>query len=405
MKVRLLLVGVLVAASGGIGGVASAAGSCETPRVNVLTDAEAAVSRPALRAPSEYALSNVYAQNQLVTKPQFVYAEAGPQYAGAFEALAPAGTPPPPRAVSAYPSDDIPDDDEESWGGTSTTEVTSTSALATSAGSHDPGVEGLSLDSGRSFVTTVVECETTTIIAGWKANNVVVGAGTAYEQLGETVTLVVGPDGSSADVEVTAVRADEGGEVPVEGRPLDPFTDPMREGGGPTLEAGEPRTETADGYASATGGGFNFLFADPETGQGANYRIGSVVATITVLGELTEPIAPPVTAITPETIPAAPPVQPTAEGTTSARTGTPPAPSAEAVRTVETQLVSDVEALTLEVSDRNWLPLWALLAVAVLGGSWWATVAVGRHDYPTLDWIARRSGRSGARFIAQYLRW
>lgn len=387
------------------GGPVAAQSDCESPRVHVLSDAEAAVTRPALRSPSEYALSNVYALNQVATRPQFTYAEAGPQYTGAFEALAPPGSPTSPRAVSAYPSEDIPDDDDEVWGGTSTTNVTSTSATASSTATPDLGIPGVVLAGGESFVSTIVDCETVTIVAGWTVSDIDLGPGLAFEQLGETVTLVVGPDGSSADVHTTAVRA-EGLDLPIEGRPLDPFTDPIQENGGQTLEVGEPRTETGDGYAAASGGGFNFLFLDPEAGQGAGFRIGAVEAKINVLGEIPPPSEPtPVSQETVQPIIVPPAQGPTDIGTDSVSTGTPPAPSEQAAASIEAQLVRNTTATTLEVRTRNWLPLWALFAVVALAGVYAGALAVGRRSYPTLDWIARRSLRSATRFASLYLRW
>lgn len=409
-RVLLGIVALSAALAGPAGGsalgIAGAQESCESPRVHVLSEGEAAVSRPALRSPSEYALSNVYALNQVATRPQYTYAEAGPQYTGAFEALAPPGSPPPPRATAAYPSEDIPDDDEEVWGGTSTTGVTSNSATASSSAAEDIGIEGiLGLKGGTSFVSTVVDCETVTIVAGWTVSDITIAPGLAFEQLGETVTLVVGPDGSAADVDTTAIRSD-GVELPIDGRPLDDVTDPIRENGGPTLEAGEPRTETGDGYAAATGGGFNFMFLDPEAGQGAGFRIGSVEATINVLGEIPPPRSSDGGADdVPESITVPPAQGPTTVGTDSDSTGTPPAPSEQATASIDAQLVRNTTATTLEVGTRNWLPLWALLAATALALVYAGSVAVGRTSYPTLDWIARRSIRSASRFVSLYLRW
>ena len=404
MKARLAFVATVVAAASLVPAAGASAGACDTPLVNVLAAGEAAVSRPALRSPSEYALSNVYALNELATKPQFVYSEAGPQYAGAFEALAPAGSPSPPRSVSGYPSEDQPDEHEVDWGGRSTTSVTPVSAVAMSTGAAAVGAGDLVLDGGRSFISTAVECETVTIIAGYQLNDVTLASGLEYEQLGETVTIVVGPNGSSADVEVHAVRAGDD-EVPIEGRPLDPFTDPMAEGGGPTVEAGEPRTETGDGFAKASGGGFNVLQLDPETGQGAGYRIGSVEATINVLGELAPP-APDAPVDEPiESVVVPPPTGPTTTGVGSSQTGSPPPPAAAAEESLALELIRDTTSMTLEVTSRNWLLAWALLALVVVGGAWGGVVAVGRDTFPTFDWIARRSTNGAARFVATYLRW
>lgn len=395
------LVGLSVAAPAqGVG-----AQDCAAPTVNVLTSVEAAVTRPALRSPAEYGLSNVYAMNELATKPQFVYSEAGPQYAGAFEALAPAGTPPPPRSVAAHPSQDIPDDDEEDWGGRSRSTVTPVSAFASSVGAPPLGI-GIASDVARSFATTVVECDVITVIAGWSAADVVAPDGTSFELLGETVTLVVGPSGSSSSVEVTAVAPDGTSLVPLAGRPLDPLTDPIRDNGGPSLDVGEARTATAPGSASASGGGFDLLFTDPESGQGAAFRIGSVQASIEVLGPLVAnsarpgsiPAVPPSTGSTPSAAAAG-------VGDRTSVTGAPPAPSSSATELVETVLVQDISTQLLEVGRRDWRLAAALAALLTLAAATGGAFAVGRHRYPTLDWIARRSERGSVRFVRQYLRW
>ena len=251
-----------------------AASFCNLEPAEALTASEAAVSRPALRSPSEYALSNVYARTELATRPDFVYAEAGPQYAGAFEALLPVGAPPPPRAVSAFPSEDIPDSDREDWGGHSETKVTSNSAFADLNRVDRSRRSGATAEAARSFTSTVVECNVITVIAGWSATNVTFPSGPSFERLGQQVTLVVGPSGSSAKVDTATVPA---------GRPFAPFTDPMEQGGGPKLEVGDPTTAAAAGSATASGGGFYFLQTDPATGQGAGYRIGAVEASVRVI--------------------------------------------------------------------------------------------------------------------------
>ncbi len=405
MRARLALAATVVAAATLVPVVPSSAQACDTPLVNVLAAGEAAVSRPALRSPSEYALSNVYALNELATKPQFVYSEAGPQYAGAFEALAPPGSASPPRSVSGYPSEDQPDQHEEDWGGISTTSVTPTSAVATSTGAAAVGVGDLVLDGGRSFISTAVECETVTIIAGWQFTDVTLAPGLEFEQLGETVTIVVGPDGSSSDVEVHAIRAGEAVDLPIEGRPLDPFTNPMAAGGGPTVEVGEPRTETGDGFAKASGGGINVLQLDPETGQGAGYRLGSVEAAINVLGELAPPASDAPVDEPIESVVVPPPTGPTTTGVDSSQTGSPPPPAAAAEESLALELIRDTTSMTLEVTSRNWLLAWAFLALVVVGCAWGGVVAVGRNTYPTFDWIARRSADGAVRFVATYLRW
>lgn len=370
------------------GGV-DAAAPCNVEPAQALTSSEAAVSRPALRSPSEIPLSNVYARTELATRPDFVYAEAGPQYAGVFEALLPAGTPPPPRAVSAFPSEDIPDADTEDWGGTSETKVSSSTAFATSTGSTDLGVPGVTVESARSFTSTVVECNVITIIAGWSAADVTFPDGPSFERLGQQVTLVVGPSGSSAKVESTTVPT---------GRPVAPFTDPMEQGGGPKLEIGDPTTATAAGTASASGGGFYFLQTDPASGQGAGYRFGSVEASIRVL---VPGAAKTSGAAQPKNLP----TRPTPTRAAVSTTGDAPAPSAAAIEPVRTVLVSDTVTDLLEVTSPNLAALGLFATLFAFASAAVATVAVGRRRFPTLDWIARRAAAATGRFVVTYLRW
>lgn len=382
---------------------------CDAPTVNALTFAESAVSRPALAAPSEYPVSSVYSIVEQATKPLFTYAEAGPQYAGAFEALVPAGTPPPPRAASAYPSEDIPDEDDETWGGSSRTEVTPVSAAATSVGAGGQDLSGATADSSRSWVVSRVDCDVVTVVAGWEANSVVLAPGASVQQLGQTLTLVVGPDGSSADVETTVVGA-SGVIVPSDGRPGDPFADPTRENGGPTLDAGDPRTEVGDDFARASGGGFDFFFGDPESGQGAGYSFGGLNATIDVLGVL-EPVdlrAPPDPAVERDDLPVAPARVPEAVGAESAAVGTPPAPSSAALETVEAieaRTITDALVSSVTVERRDWWPLFGLIGFVALLASIAGGVQVGRRFDPTLEWVAQKSVAVADRFAAVYLRW
>lgn len=406
---RARLVAAVVVLTASTPAAVLAAPACDEPTVNTLIAAEAAVSRPALRSPSELALSNVYSQVEQATKPAFVYAEGGPQFAGAFEALTPPGTPPPPRAVAAFPSEDIPDDDTEDWGGTSRATVTPVSGTATSSGGRALGVGDATAEHARSWVSSTVECDVITVIAGWSASNVVFAPGVTATEMGERVTLVVAPTGSSADVEITLVGLEGAESATIEGRPLDPFTDPMRENGGPTVEAGEARAESGPEGAFASGGGFNFLFTDPETGQGAGYRIGSLEAKVEVLGELTSasPIvadAPPVVAA-PALLPSATapaPVTPAAP--TRSVTGAPPPPSSTALE-IERAASTDVVFSAVTVTTRTWLPLVAFLATVASIAAAYGAARVNRERFPTLDWLLAKSDRKALRFLAVYLRW
>lgn len=396
--------------------VPAGAQSCDAPTVNTLVAAEAAVSRPAINSPSEIPLSSVYANLSQATKPAFVYAEAGPQFAGVFEALAPPEAPPPPRAVAGYPSEDVPDDDTVDWGGRSRAAVTSISAFAESTGSGPLGDGELTVDSSRSWVTSIVECDVVTVIAGWEANNVTVAPGSTVQQLGQVVTLVVGPDGASADVDTTVVGAEGFGEVPVEGRPLAPFADPTAENGGPVLDVGDPRTEASEDGASASGGGFSFLFLDPEAGQGAGYRIGSVNAQIDILGPLEQASPAPVEVTTTQAAPpttaaaavsAPPPTTAPARPSRPAATtvvGTPPPPSPSAVATAATGvLATDLTDITIRTT--NWYPLIVAIGSLFLFAQVTAIIRVGRRWDPTLDWIVRHGDRLRERFHRTYLRW
>lgn len=378
----------------------SAGPDCSQPTVQALVSAESAVSRPAIASPAEYGLSNVYSLIEQATKPLFTYAEAGPQYAGAFEALTPAGSPPPPRAVSAYPSEDIPDSTDADWGGTSHTEVTPISASATSSGARELGTGGATSRSSRSWATSVVECDTVTVIAGWHASDVVLAPGVTAEELGEVLTLVVGPTGSSAKTDVTVVGVNGAEVVPVSGRPADPFTDPMREGGGPRVEVGEPRTTAEDTTASASGGGFNFLLTDPATGQGAGYRVGSINARIEILGALVgarpmEVAPPPTPVVVPEVAAPSPAV---------AIVGAPPPPSPVAVEAALATF-TDTTISTIRVRTRSWTWLAVLLASALVVAGMVATQRTWRTRFPTADWLVRHGHRMSRRFSAVYLQW
>lgn len=377
----------------------SAGPDCSQPTVQALVSAESAVSRPAIASPAEYGLSNVYSLIEQATKPLFTYAEAGPQYAGAFEALAPAGSPPPPRAVSAYPSEDIPDSTDADWGGTSHTEVTPISASATSSGARELGGGGATSRSSRSWATSVVECDTVTVIAGWHASDVVLAPGVTAEELGEVLTLVVGPTGSSAKTDVTVVGVNGAEVVPVSGRPADPFTDPMREGGGPRVEVGEPRTTAEETRASASGGGFNFLLTDPATGQGAGYRVGSINASIQILGPLAGArpveVAPPTPVVLPEVAAPSPAV---------AVVGAPPPPSPVAVEAALATF-TDTAISTISVRTRSWTWLVVLLASALLVAGMVVTQRTWRKRFPTADWLVRHGHRMSRRFSSVYLQW
>lgn len=380
----------------------SAGPDCSQPTVQALVSAEAAVSRPVIASPAEYGLSNVYSLIEQATKPLFTYAEAGPQYAGAFEALAPAGSPPPPRAVSAYPSEDIPDSTDADWGGTSHTEVTPISASAASSGARELGAGGATSRNSRSWATSVVECDTVTVIAGWHASDVVLAPGVTAEELGEVLTLVVGPTGSSAKTDVTVVGVNGAEVVPVSGRPADPFTDPMREGGGPRVEIGEPRTTAEDTTASASGGGFNFLLTDPATGQGAGYRVGSINARIEILGPLVgapPEVTPPVTAVVlPDVVAPSPP------SPAVAVVGAPPPPSPVAVEAARATF-TDTAISTIRVRTRSWTWLAVLIASALMVAGMVVTQRSWRTRFPTADWLVRHGHRISRRFSAVYLQW
>lgn len=377
----------------------SAGPDCSKPTVQALVSAESAVSRPVVASPAEYGLSNVYSLISQATKPQFAYAEAGPQYAGAFEALAPAGTPPPPRAVSAYPAEDIPDSTDADWGGTSHTRVTPISASATSNGARELGSGGATSRSSRSWATSIVECDVVTVIAGWHASDVVLAPGVTAKELGEVLTLVVGPSGSSSKSELTVVGVSGAEVVPASGRPADPFTDPIRENGGPRLEVGETRTSADKAAASASGGGFNFLLTDPSTGQGAGYRIGSINAKIEVLGPLADVLPSGVTPPTPTA-----PTVPVSSAPGMAVVGTPPPPSPVALEAAR-DMVTETTISMVSVKTRSWYWLAVLIASALVAAGMAVTRQTWRTRFPTADWIVRHANRLGLRFSAVYLKW
>ncbi len=408
--VRAVLATATLASALMVASPSPAGADCEQPTVHALITAEAAVTRPALAAGSEMPLSNIYSLLEQATRPLFTYAEAGPQYAGAIEALLPTSLPPLPRSVSAHPSTDIPDEHTEDWGGQSMTAVTPTSASATSIGGRSLGVGGITAETVRSWVTSTVECDVVTVIAGWALSEVALAPGLTVEQIGERVTLVVGPEGSSADVETTLVGV-EGVPIPdLDGRLTDGVTDPITENGGPVLEVGEPRTEADEDGASASGGGFNFLLTDPATGQGAGFRIGSVNVSIEVLGALTPRDS---SSVAEDSNPfegggalagIPPSIDPPANVAPHSTSGTPPEPSAAALE-VERVSVTNTVLSSVEVTTRSWYPVVLATAVLLALG---ATVGVGRLSrkrFPTLDWLFVKSDRRILRFLAVYLRW
>ena len=378
---------------------ASAGPDCSQPTVQALVAGEAAVSRPVIASPGEYALSNAYSLVEVATKPQFTYAEAGPQYAGAFEALLPAGSPTLVRAVSAFPSEDIPDENEARWGGTSRTRVTANSASSASTGLPLGELSGITADSARSWVTATVECDVVTVLAGWEMTNVVVVPGVGARLLGESLTLVVGPDGASASVDTTLVGAEGIDEVPVEGRPTDPFTDPMAASGGPRVDVGEPRTHTDATGASASGGGFNFLLTDPDTGQGAGFRIGSINADIKILGTLSS--GSPRSGGPNGADDGA---EGSGVGLDRAVTGSPPPVSPTAVAAAR-EVVRGTEVSSIVTTERSWFWPLAALAAALLVVAAGGLGLVDERRFPTLAWIVRRADRLRSRFTTVYLRW
>lgn len=404
---RLALAAAAVALAVSTPATSGAQPDCSTPTTNALLSAEAAISRPALRSPTEYGLSNTYAQIEQATFPQYVYAEAGPQFAGAFEALAPAGTPPPPRAVAAYPSEDIPDEATSDWGGVSHAQVTSTSSSASSSGGRELGVGEATAENSRAWVASTVECDVITVIAGWSASNVVLAPGVTATEMGERVTLVVSPTGSSADIEVTLVGLEGAEDATIEGRPLDPISEPTREGGGPTVEAGEPHAESGADGAYASGGGFNLLFVDPEAGSGAGYRIGSIEAKVDVLGDIAVATSPDVSEPVPVVDqPVISPPAPIAAAPAPTRsvTGSPPPPSETALQ-IERVATTDVAFSAVTVTTRSWFPLAVFLAVLATVATSYGTARVNRERFPTLDWLFVKGDRKALRFVATYLKW
>ena len=396
-----ILVALAVGASWLPVSVAGAEATCEVPTIQALIASEAAVGRPVLRAPSEMALSNVYSLIEQATSPPFAYAEAGPQFTGVFEAIAPPGSPPPPRAVAAFPAEDVPDLDEEDWGGRSTTSVTATTASASSVvdgGAVDLG--GVTAEAARSWTATDVSCDVITVVAGWSASGVVLAPGIAIGQIGQEVTLVVSPEGSSADVAVTITDV-AGTPLPViDGNQLAALTGPIRDNGGPTIRVATVDAEATAAGATASGGGFDFLLTDPATGQGAGVRIGSIEASVDVLGAVPTDgrrPAPPVEAAPAGSVPL--PTQPV-----RVAFGDPPAPAPVAQRF--TQPVSSEQVLTaITVTSRSWAVPATLGAMAATAGVAYALARALRGRFPTLDWVLVRLDRRTGRFRAAYLRW
>lgn len=402
---RLAAAGLLVGAlSCSVAPPVAAGIDCSRPTVQALIEVESAVSRPVIASPSEYALSNVYSLVEQATKPQFAYAEAGPQYAGAFEALFPTGTPPLVRSVAAYPSADIPDDDTAEWGGASHSAVTPISAAAASVGLKDLGIGGATSSGARSWATSIVECDVVTVVAGWRVSDAVLAPGVTVEAIGEQITLVVGPRGASAKSDVTLVGVKGAQVVPVAGRPTDPFTDPIHEGGGPRIDVGEPRTRADLGGATASGGGFNLLQTDPSTGQGAGYRLGSLNASIKVLGSLGRVASPSSVANPGRSETSSSSSGQRGNAAAASIVGSPPSPSPQAVRAAR-QVVTDSLISSVRVTTRSWFGVYAALALLLIAGATALSSRAWRRWFPTLDWIVRRGDQLRSRFSMVYLRW
>ena len=156
------------------------------------------------------------------------------------------------------------------------------------------------------------------------------------------------------------------------------------------------------------GGGFNFLFLDPSTGQGAGYRIGSINASIEILGALAAPTSPEIAAapVVADPAPARVPAVVSRPANTTPRSvsGSPPAPSPTALQ-IERAAVTGSVVSAIEITTTNWYPLYLALALALAFGVTLGSARAGRGRFPTLDWIFTKADRRALRFVAVYLRW
>lgn len=315
------------------------------------------------------------------------------------------------RAEAAFPIlQGIPQDSENSFGpAQSEAHAYPTYSSGRASSSGIGGADG-AVRKGSAFTNSVLECETLTLIVGWEASGVVTAGGT-IPSMSQIATLVVSPEGASVDVATNVAEETEEGVPVIEGRTLDPVTDPFNEQG-TYLDIGEPRIEIEDGRARVWGGGIRYGTADPSRNDTYTfYTIGSLEGLVEFVSVL-----PPPTEGDGDAGPTAPPPAtgggrggPVDGQTTTVVTessGTPPRPSAAAedFAAAQIQLAGITEDLTTG-STSLWPLLLASLALAIIGRTAWFAADRSRERFPTagfaVDWFRVR----GQRFSATYLEW
>lgn len=314
------------------------------------------------------------------------------------------------RAEAAYPTlQGIPQDSENSFGPTQSEAhayptYSRGRASSTGLGGADGGVRSAS-----AFTNAILECETLTLVVGWEASGVVTATGT-IPSMSQIATLVVSPSGQSVTVATNVAEETEEGSPIVEGRVLDPITDPFNEQG-TYIDVGEPRIVEEDGFVKVFGGGVRYGTADPERNDTYTfYTIGSLEGELSFLSVLPPVADGPLPSASPSPQPAIPGTHGTPAGQTttqivSAGGDVPtPSPEAEQFAAAQIQLAGISEDLTTGTYS-PWPILLALVALGIIAKTAWYAADRGRDRFPTagfaVDWFRAR----GKTFGTSYLQW
>lgn len=262
--------------------------------------------------------------------------------------------------------------------------------------------------SGSAFTHATMECETLTLVVGWRATGVVTAGGT-IPSMSQIATLVVTPDGASVDVATNIADETEEGLPILEGRPLDPITDPFN-AQGTYVDVGEPRIAVEDAKASVSGGGIRVGTADPSRSDTFTFvTIGSLegsVEHLSILPPVSEPRNP---GVDQEPTTRADDVSAPGGQTTTVITetaGQAPEPSGEAEQFAADQI--QLAGLTQDLTTGSyslWPFLLGLLALGLIARVAWFGADRSRERFPTagfaVDWFRER----GRRFATTYLEW
>lgn len=391
---------------------------------------ESAVIRPRAQQGAELPLPAIYSAVEYQSRPASTYAVAGPYTLGVFEGtpfdpdsvpgaafglipvpvpiappavdtpLEPVPQPPPyGRAEAAYPVETIPDDSSASWGpGRSAARVDAAGGSARASGVVAGSGSTPSVESAGSWSVTRFECAVLTVVAGWTATGITHGGG-RIDSISQTLTMAVGPTGSRAEVVTDAGRP--GG---ADGQPLAPFTDPFNAQSRQTVEVGEPRVETGNGFARVSGGAVRISFGDPErSDQRIEFRLGSIEAAVQIEGEFFYPSGGMIVEEGPTEVRNTSP----SRREFRSESGQPPEPSpqavaagTEALRTASRSRDYRVDAAT----DAGPVLLGLVGLLALVAAATGAAVS-NRDRWPTAAFALDRSAALGRRFRDTYLRW